>query len=81
MATVYSLFPALLLLQWKYHGHCQALKFIYVVGVGFVVSTAITALYSFTGIFGQLVFLSWKNKQKAKYTPDAFKTVKILKTI
>lgn len=56
MATVCSLFPVLLLLQWKYHGHCQALKFIYVVGVGFVVSTAIIALYSFTDIFGQLVF-------------------------
>lgn len=64
MATVCSLFPVLLLLG-KYHGHCQAFRFIYVVGVGFVVSTAITTLYYFTGIFGQLVFSGpWKNKQK-----------------
>lgn len=54
------------------------MKFIYVVGVGFVASTAFTALYSVTGIFGQLVFsCPRKNKQKAKYAPDAFKIVKI----
>lgn len=78
MATVCFLFPVFLLLQWKYHGYCQAVKFIYVVGVGFVASTAFTALYSVTGIFGQLVFsCPRKNKQKAKYAPDAFKIVKI----
>lgn len=77
MATVCSLFPVLLLLQWKYHGHCQALKFICVVGVGFVVSAAITALFFHRHFWTASVFLSQKNKQKAKYAPDAFKIVKI----
>lgn len=64
MATVCSLLSPLLLLQWKYCGRCQGLKFIHVTGMLFVVSVAITALYLSTNIFEQIcIFLPHKNKK------------------
>lgn len=56
MINGYSLFlvPSIVIVTVKIPWPLSSTE-IYVVGVGFVVSTAITALYSFTGIFGQLV--------------------------